>query len=90
MDEVVCGSREKFSGGDGEAERRMRLFGARGSVEHEQVASGFVTQGLWVGNKKVGSQVVGEDRSRLPERETVGKVRRKKSQRQNEGENSPI
>ena len=36
----------------------------------------FATQGLWLGDRKVGSQVVGKDRNRLPERGTVGAVRR--------------
>ena len=43
-----------------------------GSVELGQVASGSTTQGLWLENRKMGFQVVGEDRSRLSGR-TVGK-----------------
>ena len=50
------------AGKKGGAERRMRLLGARGSAESERVASGSATQGLWLGNRKVGSQVVSEDR----------------------------
>ena len=33
-------------------------------------------QGLWLRNRKVGSQIVGEDRSRFPGREIVGEGRR--------------
>ena len=54
----------------------MRLLGARGSAESGKVASGFAAQGLWLADRKVGSQVVGEDRSQLPGRGTVGEVRR--------------
>ena len=34
------------------------------------------TTGLWLEDRKVGSQVIGEDRSRLSGRGTVGEVRR--------------
>ena len=54
----------------------MRLFKARGSAELREVASGSATQGLWLRNGKVRSQVSGKDRSRLPGRGTVGEVRR--------------
>ena len=54
----------------------MKLLRARGSAELGKIASGCSTQGLLLGNTKVGSQVIGEDQSRLPERETVGEVRR--------------
>ena len=54
----------------------MRLLWARGSAELRKVASGFVTQGLWLKNRKVESQVSGIDRSRLPGRGKVGEVRR--------------
>ena len=73
----VCGSRKKFSWGKGGAERGMRLLRARGSVELGKVASVSGTQSFWLGNRKVGSQVVGEDRSRFPGRGTVGEVRRR-------------
>ena len=66
---------ENFSVGERGAEREMRLQKACGSAELGQVASGSATQGLWLGNKKARSQVVGENRSRLPRRETVGEVR---------------
>ena len=39
-------------------------------------ASGFATLGFWLGDSKVGSQVVGKDRSRLSGRGPVGEVRR--------------
>ena len=54
----------------------MRLFRARGLVEHGQVASGSTTQGLWPGDSKVGSQIIGKDQSRLPRRGTVEEIRR--------------
>ena len=49
---------------------------ARGSAELSEVASGSAGQGLWLGDRKVGSQVIGEDRRRLPGRGTIGEVRR--------------
>ena len=55
----------------------MRLLRARGSAELREVASGLATQGLWLRNGKVGSQVSGENRSRLPRKRTVGKVGRR-------------
>ena len=58
------------------AERRMRFLRARGLAELGQVASDSATQVLWLENRKVGSQVVGEYQSRLPERGTVGEVTR--------------
>ena len=51
---------------------------ARGSVKLGKVASGSATQGIWLGNRKVGSQVIGEDRSRLPGRRAIGEVRRRR------------
>ena len=54
----------------------MRLHKARGSAELSEVASGSATQRLWLGNRKVGSQVGGIDRSRFPGRRTVWEVRR--------------
>ena len=74
--EEVCGSRKYFSGRERGAKERMRLLRARGSAKRGNVASGFTTQGLCLGDRKVGSQVVGKDRSRLPGRGTVGEVRR--------------
>ena len=38
------------------------------------VASGSATQGLWLGDRKVGSQVIDEDGSRLLQRGTVEKL----------------
>ena len=54
----------------------MRFLRARGSAEIEKVVSGSARQAFWLGNRKTGSQVVGEDRSRFPGRGTVGEVRR--------------
>ena len=69
----VGGSRKKFSERERRAKGRVRCHGARGSTELREVASGSATQGLWLRNGKVGSQVSGIDRSRLPGRRTVGK-----------------
>ena len=54
----------------------MRLLRARGSAELGKVVSGSASQGLWPGDRKVGSQLIGEHRSRLPGRGTVGEVKR--------------
>ena len=72
----VRGSRKKFSRVEGRAKGRMRLFRARGMAELKKVASSFATQGLWLRNKKVESQVSGEHRSRFPGRRTVVEIRR--------------
>ena len=74
--EEVCGSHEKFSGEERRAEKVVRLHRACGQSELGQVASGSAMQGLWLRNGKAGSQVVGVDRSQLPGRRTVEKVRR--------------
>ena len=52
----------------------MRRLRACGSAELGQVASGSATQYLWLGNRKVGSQVVGKDRNQLPGKGTVRKL----------------
>ena len=52
----------------------MRIFRARGSAELEQIVSDSATQGLWLGNEKGDSQVIGEDRSRLLGRGILGKL----------------
>ena len=44
-------------------------------AELGEVASGSATQGLWLGDRKVGSQVSGEDRGQLPGRRRVEEVR---------------
>ena len=72
----VGGSRKKFSGRERRAKRRVRLHRARGSAELKEVASGSATQGFWLINEKVGSQVSGIDRSRFPGRRAVREVRR--------------
>ena len=72
----VVGSRKKFSETERRAKGRVRLHGARGSAELREVASGSATQGLWLRNEKVGSQVSGTDRNRFPGRRAVGEVRR--------------
>ena len=59
------------------AEGQVRLLRARGSAELRKVASGSATQSLWLRNRKVGSQVISEDRSRIPGRRTVREVRRR-------------
>ena len=58
-----------------EEKGRVRLLRARGSAKLRKVASGSATQGLWLRNRKVGSQVSGEDQSQFPGRRTVGEVR---------------
>ena len=60
----------------GREKGRVRLLRARSSAELREVASGSATQGFWLRNGKVRSQVSGIDRSRLPGRGTVEKVRR--------------
>ena len=72
----VGGRRKEFRGRERRAKGRVRLHRARGSAELREVASGSATQGLWLRNGKVGSQVSGINRSRFPGRRTVGKVRR--------------
>ena len=72
----VGGSRKKFSESERRAKRRVRLHGARSSAEVGKVPSGSATQGLWLRNGEVRSQVGGIDRSRFPGRRTVGEVRR--------------
>ena len=72
----VRGSHKKFSGKERRTEEQVRLLRARGSAELRRLAPGSATQGLWLGNRKVGSQVSGVDRSRFPGRGTVGEVRR--------------
>ena len=47
----------KFSVREWRAEGRVRLHRARGSAELREVASGSATQGFWLRNRKVGSQV---------------------------------
>ena len=54
----------------------MRLYRARGSAELSEVASGSATQGFWLRNGKVRSQVSGIDQSRFSGTRTVRKVRR--------------
>ena len=52
-----------FSRGERRANGRVRLFSARGSVELGKVGSGSgsAMQGLWLGNRKVVSHLIGED-----------------------------
>ena len=59
----VGGSRMKFHERERRAEGRVRVFRARGTAELREVASGFATQGLWLRNGKVRSQVSGIDQS---------------------------
>ena len=55
----------------------MRLLKARGLAELGKVASGSATQGLWLRNGKVGSQVSDIDGNQLPGR-TVSEARRRR------------
>ena len=66
----------KFSESERRAKGRVRLHRACGSVELREVASGCATQGLWLRNGKMRSQVSGIDQSRFPGGRTVRKVRR--------------
>ena len=54
----------------------MRLLRTHDSAELEKVASGSATQGLWLRDRKVEFQIVGEDRSRFPGSGRVREVRR--------------
>ena len=54
----------------------MRLLRACDSAELEKIVSGSATQGLRLKNRKVESQIIGEDQSRIPGRRTVKEVRR--------------
>ena len=67
----------KFNESERRAKGRVRLHRARGSAEHREVASGSATQSLWLRNGKVRTQVSSINRSRFPERRTVGEVRRR-------------
>ena len=59
--EKVGGSHNKFSGGERRAKGRVRLLRERGTAELREVASGSATQGFWLKNGKVRSQVSGID-----------------------------
>ena len=76
-EERFVAATRNLAGKKGKTERRMRLRRACVSAELGQVPSGSHTQGLWLKNRIVGSQVVGEDRSRLPIRGTFGGVRKR-------------
>ena len=64
----------KFNGRERRAEGRVGLLRARGSAELREVASGSATQGLWLKNGKVRSQVSGIDRSDSLGEEQLGKL----------------
>ena len=59
-----------------ESKRTSDTPQSRGSADLGKVVTGSATQSLWLKDREVGSQVIGEDRSRLPVRRTVGEVRR--------------
>ena len=80
--EKVCGTREKFRGKEGGARREIRFLRVRGSAELEQVVSNSATQGLWLRNKKIGSQVVGEDQSRLLAKKQLGELENKEDEKE--------
>ena len=52
----------------------MRLLWASGSAELGKVASGSVRQGLWLGDRKVESQIIGKYQSRFPGKERLEKL----------------
>ena len=64
----------KFSESERRAEGQVRLHRARGLAKLRKVASGSATQCLWLRHRKVGSQVIDEDRSQFPGRRAVGKL----------------
>ena len=66
----------KFSGREKKAKGQVKLLRLRGLADLKEVASGSATQGLWLRNGKMRSQVSGIDRSRFPGRRTVWEVRR--------------
>ena len=59
-----------------ESRRTSETPPARGMAELREVASGSATQGLWLRNGKVRSQVSGVDQRRFPGRRTVREIRR--------------
>ena len=59
----------------------MRLLRARGTAELREVASGSATEGLWLRNGKVRSQVSGVDRSRFLGEEQFGKLGEKEDEK---------
>ena len=61
--------------------RKRNDLRTHGLLELGQVASGSSAQGLRLGNREVGSQVVGKDKSRLPGRGTVGEKKAMTEQR---------
>ena len=75
-DEERLKAAARNSGGEeGRAEGQVRLLNARGSAELREVASGPATYGLWLSDRKVGSQIISKNRSRLPGRGTIKEVR---------------
>ena len=58
---MVSGSNKKFSRVEGSAKGQIRLLRVRGSTELRKVASGSATQGLWLGDRNMESQAIGED-----------------------------
>ena len=53
---------------------------ARRSTQLGQVASGFATQSLWLADRKVRSQVIGEDQTDSLEEEQLGKLGKEKNE----------
>ena len=62
----------------------MRSLRARGSAELRKVASGSGTLGLWLENGKVGSQVVGKDRTKPLGEEQLGKLEKEEEDEEEE------
>ena len=54
---------QEIQWGEERAKGRMRLLRARGLAELEKIASSSATQSLWLGDRKVGSQIIGEVQS---------------------------
>ena len=57
-----------------ESKTQVRLHRARGSAELSEVASGSATQGAWLRNGKVGSQVSGKTEADSLGEEQLGKL----------------
>ena len=67
MDKLRFEATARNSAGE-KSKRTSETLQARGSPQLGKVASGSARQGLWLGDRKVGSQVIGKDRSQLPGR----------------------
>ena len=79
--EEAKGSRKKFGEGEEGAKERVRLLRASNFSELGMIVSGSATQGVWLGDRRVRSQVIDEGRSRIPGRGAVRREGRRASDR---------